>query len=673
MLVAEMDVTLFIKFIVVYYFLSILKLALWKRSLIISLTGFYLLREYYYNSIFSWVFKLIRRLASDTFGFFHGDFLSAADQTLTFYMLLGLGIGAFLVEYLILKKHAVKFLVVLLIIYIGALDAFTGYFGNVPIIRLVVLSLLVFSLIRMSNLKVDFRWLIPVSVFISILVTSGYFLPKHKAMLPDPVPFMEKYITGKEKGSGAAVSGLDGDDRKLGGDLVQSNEVVFHAEINRNESPYWRVGVKDFYTGKGWTMFNDGEEFDNGVGNQFDFFDSLIYKNFKEDTTARVTLSKESKQIFFPNNTVEIQFPDQIGTTKNYTQDSLSVSEYFSVKKYTVVYPRLNYIETELRAADKNPWSEITPDDKIMYTRLPSILPDRVKDLSQKIVTEANATTNFDKVKAIENFLRSGEYVYDTKNVPYPSRNQDYVDQFLFETKRGYCNNFSTAMIVLLRAQDIPARWVKGYASGEFVERIKGGTYKYIVKERDAHSWVEVFFSGIGWVEFEPTVSFDRLETVEKEKKPIKIGKEEPVSTVATPKKVQKDNVEVVNKGNPASFEINPMLLFCYILVFAGVIYGIWSWRTRWIPSFYVMIFKYWRNDRAFVAAYTALLAQLYRLGLERRKGQTLSDFSRIVDHHFETIEMTALTREYERLIYNNGTDADWYKQWSSIISKVSI
>ncbi|MDF2607304.1 MAG: transglutaminase, partial [Bacillales bacterium] len=202
MLVPEMDVTLFIKFIVVYYFLSILRLTLWKRSLIISLTGFYLIREYYYNSIFSWVFKFIKRLATDTFGFFRGDFLSAADQTLTFYMLLGLGIGAFLVEYLILKKLAVKFLVILLVIYIGALDAFTGYFGNVPIIRLVVFSLLVFALIRMSKLKVDLRWIIPVSVFISILVTSGYFLPKQKAMLPDPVPFMEKYITGKEEGNG---------------------------------------------------------------------------------------------------------------------------------------------------------------------------------------------------------------------------------------------------------------------------------------------------------------------------------------------------------------------------------------------------------------------------------------------------------------------------------------
>jgi hypothetical protein len=588
-------------------------------------------------------------------------------------MLLGLGIGAFLVEYLILKKLAVKFLVILLVIYIGALDAFTGYFGNVPIIRLVVFSLLVFALIRMSKLKVDLRWIIPVSVFISILVTSGYFLPKQKAMLPDPVPFMEKYITGKEEGNGVARSGLDGDDRKLGGAFVQSNEVVFHAEIDRNESPYWRVGVKDFYTGKGWTMFNDGEEFDNGVGNQFDFFDSLIYKNFKEATMAQVILFKEEKKIFLPYNTFRIQFPDQIGTTKNYAQDSLSVREYFSIKKYTVLYPRLNYTENELRTSDKNPWSEITPEDKIMYTRLPSILPDRVKDLSQKIITEANATTNFDKAKAIENFLRSGEYVYDTKNVPYPGKNQDYVDQFLFETKRGYCNNFSTAMIVLLRAQDIPARWVKGYSSGEFVERIKVGTYKYIVKERDAHSWVEVFFPGIGWVEFEPTVSFDQLENVEKEKKPIKIGKEVPTSTVPTPKKVQKDNLDVVDKGNSSSFDINPVLLFCYILVFAGVIYGVWSWRTRWIPSFYVMIFKYWRTDRAFVVAYKALLDQLNRIGLERRKGQTLRDFARIVDHHFETIEMTDLTREYERLIYNNGSEADWHKQWSSMISKVSI
>ncbi len=68
----------------------------------------------------------------------------------------------------------------------------------------------------------------------------------------------------------------------------------------------------------------------------------------------------------------------------------------------------------------------------------------------------------FDKVKAVEEYLGSNEFTYETENVTIPKNDEDYVDQFLFETKMGYCDNFSSAMVVLLRSAGIPARWVKG-------------------------------------------------------------------------------------------------------------------------------------------------------------------------------------------------------------------
>nr|WGD97835.1 transglutaminase-like domain-containing protein [Bacillus safensis] len=98
------------------------------------------------------------------------------------------------------------------------------------------------------------------------------------------------------------------------------------------------------------------------------------------------------------------------------------------------------------------------------YLQLPSTLPERVKTLANSL-TETKDNM-YDKAKAIEDYLGSAKFSYETQNVAVPGRNEDYVDQFLFDTMIGYCDNFSTSMIVMLRSIGIPARWVKGYTSG---------------------------------------------------------------------------------------------------------------------------------------------------------------------------------------------------------------
>ena len=80
---------------------------------------------------------------------------------------------------------------------------------------------------------------------------------------------------------------------------------------------------------------------------------------------------------------------------------------------------------------------------------------------------------------------------------------RDVADYFLFDLKTGYCDYYATSMIVLARAAGLPARLVIGYSNGIY-NPMKA---EYIVREANAHSWVEVYFAGIGWVEFEPTAS----------------------------------------------------------------------------------------------------------------------------------------------------------------------
>jgi hypothetical protein len=114
-------------------------------------------------------------------------------------------------------------------------------------------------------------------------------------------------------------------------------------------------------------------------------------------------------------------------------------------------------------------------------------------------------TTAYDKAKAIESYLRS--YPYDLE-VHAPPEDQDVADYFLFDLKKGYCDYYATAMVVLARASGLPARFVSGYASGSY----DAENAEYIIRELHAHSWPEIYFPEIGWIEFEPTAAQPEIE-----------------------------------------------------------------------------------------------------------------------------------------------------------------
>jgi transglutaminase-like putative cysteine protease len=148
--------------------------------------------------------------------------------------------------------------------------------------------------------------------------------------------------------------------------------------------------------------------------------------------------------------------------------------------------------ESELRAspADYPAWIQAR------YLELPESVPQRVRTLARDLT--ATGATPYDRALAIESYLRTYSYTLD---LPAPPPARDVVDAFLFDLKRGYCDYFSTAMVVLARAAGLPAREVVGYASGTFDR----SNSRYVVSEADAHSWPELYFPGIGWVGFEPT------------------------------------------------------------------------------------------------------------------------------------------------------------------------
>jgi transglutaminase-like putative cysteine protease len=131
------------------------------------------------------------------------------------------------------------------------------------------------------------------------------------------------------------------------------------------------------------------------------------------------------------------------------------------------------------------------------YLSLPRSVPRRVVDLAHEATS--GATSAFDKAADLERYLRDN-FTYTT-HVPNVPTSRDWVDYFLFDSKEGYCDYFATAMVVLLRAEGVPARVASGFAPGEFDQTTGVST----VRENHAHSWVEVYFPSYGWITFEPS------------------------------------------------------------------------------------------------------------------------------------------------------------------------
>jgi transglutaminase-like putative cysteine protease len=131
------------------------------------------------------------------------------------------------------------------------------------------------------------------------------------------------------------------------------------------------------------------------------------------------------------------------------------------------------------------------------WLRLPADLPSQVSALARQVA--AGETTRADTVDAVENYLRSNEK-YDLA-APTPAAGSDAVADFLFASHRGFCEQFASAAVVMLRTLGVPARLVTGYAHGDTA----ADPGKRVFRESDAHAWVQVWFPGVGWVNSDPT------------------------------------------------------------------------------------------------------------------------------------------------------------------------
>lgn len=241
---------------------------------------------------------------------------------------------------------------------------------------------------------------------------------------------------------------------------------------------YWRNAVYGEYTGRGWMRVqaaSTSPAFDTGTEEE------LLHQSFE-------ILALHGQDLYAVNRPISTTVSN--GLAPLGPRDVLMAGAD-STYEVDSALPNFDGLKAEVPGRES--------PNAAPYLALPNTLPQRVLNLAAEITVGAG--TDLEKALAVQRYLRE-TYPYDIA-APLAPAGRDVVDDFLFDTGRGFCSHFASAMVVLLRATDVPARVATGYAMGVFDE----GRGAWRVTESDAHAWVEVWLTGVGWIEFEPTPS----------------------------------------------------------------------------------------------------------------------------------------------------------------------
>jgi transglutaminase-like putative cysteine protease len=258
---------------------------------------------------------------------------------------------------------------------------------------------------------------------------------------------------------------------------------------------YWRAKSYDTYIDGNWRSTSTNT---NRFNPQTDGFTDTLDQS-RWIGSFEFVPQTDIATIFTPDSPLWVSRPSQVEYAQN-PDGSVDVVSFRANpilnagEVYRVSATLSNASVAQLQKADTNypQWVQER------YLQLPPTITARTRQLAEQITKGLD--NPYDKAVAVTNYLRNN--IHYSQTIPDPPPNQEIIDWFLFDLRQGFCNYYATAEVILLRAVNIPARWSVGYAEGE---ALQDGSF--IVRQRDAHAWPEVYFSGYGWVEFEPTAS----------------------------------------------------------------------------------------------------------------------------------------------------------------------
>lgn len=321
--------------------------------------------------------------------------------------------------------------------------------------------------------KISYKTTLIPLISIPITVFLFFTLPR------TPYPFFNF--------SGSTLTARSGfsENVKLGtvSNIQEDNSIIFRANMEKidDEYLYWRGITLEYFEGDEWSDIDTGP-----IDKKIKVEGNTIYQT--------IYLEPYSGTYFFG-----LDKPINITGNRNiYKKDD------FTFYAKDILSNRVRY---DVISILSDTIEEKIPQNSY-YLQLPENISQDIKNLSL-ILQSGN---ELDTVKNVENYLKNGDYRYSLKNLPTSNKP---IDEFLFDKKQGNCEYFATSMAIILRVNGIPSRVVAGYRGGVYNDL---GNY-YILRQSDAHLWVEAYIDNIGWIRFDPTTPLLSEEFISNNKK----------------------------------------------------------------------------------------------------------------------------------------------------------
>jgi transglutaminase-like putative cysteine protease len=279
-------------------------------------------------------------------------------------------------------------------------------------------------------------------------------------------------------GSGSAATGLS--ETMSPGDITElglSDEVAFRVDFASTpptaDKLYWRGPVLTNFNGRTWSR---------AEGMRRAVRSTVTYEG--EPVTYRVMLEPNGRGWAFA-----LDMPQSWSADRNLRMNSdYQLATFFGERSPRFDYQVTSYPEYVAR-------EPLTTREIARFTALPADFNPRTRALVASWQADHPAAEVV--IERALDYLRSQEFYY---TLTPPPLGRDSVDEFLFETREGFCEHYAAAFAFMLRVAGLPARVVTGYQGGE----LNGVSLYYVVRQSDAHAWTEVWLTDRGWVRVDP-------------------------------------------------------------------------------------------------------------------------------------------------------------------------
>jgi|GEM_PF-3431170 len=333
----------------------------------------------------------------------------------------------------------------------------------------------------------------------------------------DPLNFFRNFSGDRGlfsvRSSPGFATDITGVGREMGGPFNPTGQLMLTLENTggryQQEGPYLRGGVGTYYDGRRWQR-GGVQGVDLGTAT-YDAVHSFAGSTQSVDMYRITYDGLRGTRLFLPYGTFFIGSAEWGGFSSNLVWnqgDAMQLSQNpganVSYMAHTINSPR------PLIPLPDAEFEE--PLD--IYLQLPETFPFRIIATSYNL---ARYQDDYYNALAIERYLVEN-YTYNP-DMPQTPDDRDFVDYFLYEQREGYCTYFASAMVIMCRTVGLPARYVDGFAPSSTKELTNdAGTFRYdntfFYTDESAHAWVEVWIEPFGWMMFEPTPGYNRVESV---------------------------------------------------------------------------------------------------------------------------------------------------------------